>query len=128
MINEEVNKKQEYISPSAGWRWLLQRVTAVLLVFGLLFHTFLMHFTSARMFSFSDVLQRVQDYLSLGIFYVIFLGVTLFHALNGFYEVVDDYSPSRWFKKLLAWACWLAGLATFAWGVWLLVWWMKQIR
>jgi succinate dehydrogenase / fumarate reductase membrane anchor subunit len=106
------------------WRWLFQRITAIILVVLLSIHIITLHF-SHQAFTFKSVVARIQGNSGWLIFYGLFLLVGLWHGLNGVYQVVEDYKPSNWFKKFLMLILWLGGIALFAWGLIVLMSWWK---
>ena len=66
--------------------------------------------------------ERLKDNFWL-VFYAIFLGATLFHGLNGFYEVIEDYKLNHRLQVLLGVVLWGIGLIAGAWGVYVLAQW-----
>ena len=118
-------------------RWLLQRITGLLLAACLITHTVIIHFSGHSPVDMNVVHDRLKDNFWL-IFYAVFLGSTLFHGLNGFYEVIDDYKlplkrdgkgrvlsdpSSHRLQALLGVVLWGVGLIALAWGVYVLVQW-----
>jgi succinate dehydrogenase hydrophobic membrane anchor protein len=108
------------------WRWLFQRITAIILVILLSVHLITLHF-SHQAFTFNTVVVRIQSRSGWLIFYTLFLIVALWHGLNGFYQVVEDYKPSAGFKKFLILICWVGGIILFIWGLRVLLSWWKFI-
>jgi succinate dehydrogenase hydrophobic anchor subunit len=47
---------------------------------------------------------------------IAFLGVVLFHALNGTYAVITDIDDVQPYRRALAWAGLIVGLAFFVYG------------
>ena len=107
-------------------RWLLQRITGLLLAVCLITHTVVIHFSGHSPVDMTVVHDRLKDNFWL-VFYAVFLGATLFHGLNGFYEVIDDYKPGHRLQALLAVVLWGVGLVALAWGVYVLVQWHNMI-
>ncbi|MEW6026969.1 MAG: succinate dehydrogenase, hydrophobic membrane anchor protein [Planctomycetota bacterium] len=103
-------------------RWFLQRITGLLLVACLGAHTIILHFTGHSPVDINVVHDRLKDSFWL-VFYIVFLASTLFHGLNGLYEVIEDYKPSRSVQSLLGIACWCAGFVALVWGVYVLMAW-----
>jgi len=106
------------------WRWLFQRITAILLVVLLAIHIITLHF-SHQEFNFKSVVERIQSNYSWVIFYGLFLVVGLWHGLNGVYQVIEDYKPSKGFKNFLIFILWLGGIVLFVWGLRVLLSWWK---
>jgi len=76
-----------------SWAWILQRLTAVLLLALLGAHFFVLHFVPSETYiTFSGVAARLQGVL----FWVIDFGllvISLYHGLNGVRAVALDYWP-----------------------------------
>lgn len=108
-----------------GWNWLLQRVTAVMLVVGLGGHFVVLHYT--RLFE-SETLKAAESTASrFGgapgwwlLFDGMLLTAAMFHAMNGVYNIVSDYRPGRRVRLGLAWTLWVVGLAGTVLG-WILL-------
>ena len=107
-------------------RWLLQRLTGLILVLGLGTHTIIIHFSGHSPVDVNVVHERLKDTFWL-LFYVVFLGATLFHGLNGLYEVIDDYKPSRGLQIFLGVMMWCAGCAALIWGLIVLMAWRNVV-
>jgi succinate dehydrogenase / fumarate reductase, membrane anchor subunit len=102
------------------WRWLLQRLTALILVLGLATHILVMHFTGNSPIDVKAVAGRLHNPLWFT-FYAIFLASTLFHGLNGTFGVLEDYKPSPIFRFLVE-VCFIgAGAVAFIWGMYILI-------
>ena len=102
------------------WSWLLQRITAVLLIVCLALHLIYTHILSIGDISYETVGNRVAHgtFTALDI---ILLAAGIYHALNGLRMVLMDY----WFgNRRLAVALnvvlWVVGLAAVAYGTWAL--------
>lgn len=94
--------------------WILQRISAVLLLFFLTLHMVVVHYPPYHI-DFNQVLLRLGDPLWKAVD-IAFLGVVLFHALNGTYAVITDMSGVQRYRKALAWAGLIIGLAFFVYG------------
>lgn len=102
-------------------RWFLQRLTALILAVCLVIHIVVVHFSFAEIISFDAVARRIKADNFWVFFYIVFLSTTLFHGLNGLYEIINDYAPSRNLRLVLAWLFWIIGILAFAWGVYVLL-------
>jgi len=106
-------------------RWFLQRLTGLGLAFFLSVHIITQHFTVMDVVNFHNVVNRIQSSILWLIFYFLFLVFILWHGLNGVYEIVNDYTPSRGLRLFIGWGCWLIGLAASGWGCYVLInWWL----
>ncbi|MCZ7663904.1 MAG: hypothetical protein M5U22_13690 [Thermoleophilia bacterium] len=87
--------RQELIQEHQGgmWLWLLQRVTAVVLVVGLAVHLIVLHAFNLGELTFDNVAARVASWFFAAVDLSL-LGAGLFHALNGTRMVLLDYGFS----------------------------------
>ncbi len=113
--------RQGVIEESAGgmWLWLLQRVTAVVLILGLGVHIVVTHVLNLGELSYENVAGR----LAMPFFVVVdfaLLGAGIFHALNGLRMVLLDYGFSGRSKTMLSWGLFAFGVAAFGYGTWAL--------
>jgi succinate dehydrogenase / fumarate reductase membrane anchor subunit len=104
-----------------GWHWVLQRVSALLLVVGLAGHFLVLHYTklfgSRAQLSFDSTQARFSGHPRLWLLFdAMMLAAVLYHALNGTYNIIVDYAPRPCTKKALAWVLWAVGLGSFALG------------
>lgn len=101
------------------WAWLLQRVTAVLLLLGLAVHIIVTHALGLGELSFENVGTRLGS-----VFFVVLdlglLAAGLFHGLNGLRGVLLDYGFSGGSRRVLSAFLWVVGIAAFAYGTWAL--------
>jgi succinate dehydrogenase / fumarate reductase membrane anchor subunit len=85
--------------------WLLQRITAILLVIFLGLHLWASNFTT----NWAALFRALVD-LSL-------LTLALFHGLNGVRTVVLDFGPGLHGRRFLSASLALLGIAGFLFGV-----------
>jgi succinate dehydrogenase hydrophobic anchor subunit len=108
------------------WVWLMQRVTAVVLIVGLLTHLVATHIFNLGHLSFLNI----GDRLGSSFFVVIdvsLLAAAIFHGLNGARMVVLDYwLPSVAGRRALAIALWVLGSVSFVYGMWALWPWISK--
>lgn len=110
----------------SSWRWFLQRFTGIILSACLITHMVVIHFSGGEVIDFKSVLTRIQSNTFWTVFYIVFLTTTLFHALNGVYEIIEDYNPPRWLRISLAAGFWLVGMLATYWGIMTLVEWINR--
>jgi succinate dehydrogenase / fumarate reductase cytochrome b subunit len=91
------------------YSWLLQRISAILLFAFMFVHMLVAHYFPVREINFGDVLSRL-NYPGWKIFYILFLAVVLYHALNGVWIVVSDFQLLRPLQKPLLGLVVLVGL------------------
>ncbi|MFH1226326.1 MAG: succinate dehydrogenase, hydrophobic membrane anchor protein [Planctomycetota bacterium] len=111
---------------SGSLRWFLQRFSGIILAACLMTHVIVIHLTGGEVIDFKSVLVRIHSSIFWTIFYVIFLSNTLFHALNGVYEVIEDYKPPRWLKLFIKVLFWFAGIVSLYWGLFTLWEWISR--
>lgn len=96
--------------------WLLQRISAVLLLVLILAHLWIEHFLHpGRPITYDSVLQRLLQGLYQAIDYAL-LVVVVYHALNGLRNILRDrrWSAGGWFW--ISVGIWAVGLATVLLG------------
>jgi succinate dehydrogenase cytochrome b556 subunit len=101
------------------WPWLLQRVTAVVLVVGLAIHLIVLHAFNLGDLNFDNVAARVASWFFAAVDLSL-LGAGLFHALNGTRMVLLDYGFAGTKRRALGIVLWVVGVLTFVYGTWAL--------
>jgi succinate dehydrogenase / fumarate reductase, membrane anchor subunit len=113
MIDNPAKKK-------GTWAWLLQRVTAVLIIVFLGIHIFMAHFSdltpAGEMLSWDSIQQRVT-YLPLLIVDYGLLITAIFHGLNGLRMIGFDFVVNKTKRKAMDAALWVAGVVSVIWGL-----------
>ncbi|MFQ6015771.1 MAG: succinate dehydrogenase, hydrophobic membrane anchor protein, partial [Anaerolineae bacterium] len=94
--------------------WVLQRITAVLLILYLLAHMWVLHYPPYDI-TFQTVLDRLMS-PAWKLFDITFLAVVLFHALNGTWSVLMDFAPVQRYRTTVTWMVVLVGIAAFVLG------------
>ncbi|MDZ7730705.1 MAG: succinate dehydrogenase [Natrialbaceae archaeon] len=101
-----------------GTAWLLQRVTAAILIALLAFHFFLLHFvTHAWEIDFAGTQARME---TVGYFLtmVLFLVTATFHGVNGVYNALINQGLSGQARRAVLAVLSIAGIALIGQGVW----------
>jgi succinate dehydrogenase / fumarate reductase cytochrome b subunit len=102
---------------SGLWPWLVQRITAVLLIYALAVHLVVTHIFNLGDISFANIDQRLESWFYIVTDFIL-LGASLVHGLNGLRMVLLD----RWFRGVSRYALdfvlVVLGVATFAYGAW----------
>ncbi len=102
------------------WSWLLQRVTAVLLIVCLAVHLILTHILNIGELDYENIGARLA-HRGLTAVDIVLLAAGIFHALNGLRNVLLDYwFTSRRRALTLTAALWVVGLAAMGYGTWAL--------
>lgn len=111
--------------PQGVWAWILQRLSAVLLVVLLGTHIFVLHFVPENMtINFLGVAARFKSLLYLIIDSGL-LAVGLYHGLNGIRNVVFDFVLAEGTRRILNVLLFIIGLAFLIYGAYALTFFMK---
>ena len=100
-----------------AWTWLLQRISAVILIIALGLHIGFLHFSNAgEPLNFSDVMTRMKTpvFIALDILLLIF---GLYHALYGLYSVFLDFDSGKKEKIVVLGLLVVMGLGFAGFGV-----------
>lgn len=125
MTSITTTQSQLSAQTSGVWAWILQRITAVLLVVLLGTHIFVLHFVPANMtITFAGVAVRFQSALYMMIDSGL-LAVGLYHALNGVRNVLFDFVIADGTRRVLNILFWIVGIVFLLWGAYALTFFMK---
>lgn len=114
--------KAEVVAAHRGgmWAWLLQRITAVLLIVCLAIHLLFTHILNIGELDSANVSDRLANG-GLTAVDLTLLAAGIFHALNGLRMVLMDYwFTSRTWALMLTLVLWAVGLAFMGYGSWAL--------
>ena len=95
--------------------FLLQRVSAALMVPLIAMHIWLIYYATADGLSAADILSRTRGSLFWGLFYTVFVVLVSVHAAIGLRSVLADWS--RFDEPGLDTMTWLAGLLLLVTGL-----------
>jgi succinate dehydrogenase / fumarate reductase membrane anchor subunit len=102
---------EHYISGRAGQvQWVMQRVSAVLLLGFAGLHFGLQHFTSDAVSTGLTVAARLNNPYWQA-YYIVFVVLAMYHGINGVVGIIRDYNPRRSLRVPLEVALW--SLAAF---------------
>jgi succinate dehydrogenase cytochrome b556 subunit len=102
------------------WLWLVQRLSAVFLLFGMMVHLIATHIFAIGELSYDNIGDRLQSVFFI-VVDILLLGSVLFHGLNGARMVLLDYFFKERAQRSFLDAFLVAfGLAFFVYGVWAL--------
>ena len=109
---------ERYSSFQAGGRmWLLQRVSAVFLIFVLAFHFFQLHFVQhAADITFVGTQARMERpiyYITM----VLFLVTATFHGVNGVYNALINQGLEGRLRQIVKWILIIASVALIVQGI-----------
>ncbi len=94
-------------SSHAGTRdWMLQRVSGVALVVLLFLHFFVLHYATEGPVTYDKVMARLTSpaWKVIDITFVVF---ALYHAVNGFRAIIDDFVHRPLLKLILVGSLWV---------------------
>ncbi len=94
--------------------FLLQRLSAIALLFFLTLHMIVVHYPPFHI-DFSIILKRMTNPLWKGV-EIAFLFTVLVHAVTGMYSILLDYERVAKYKRVLAWVGIGLGIIGFIWG------------
>lgn len=102
------------------WAWLLQRISAVVLLVGLMVHLIATHIFNIGQLSYTNIAERLQSVFFI-VVDVLLLAAAIYHALNGVRMVLLDYWFSqRSTRRVLDTVLVVFGVAAFGYGLWAL--------
>jgi len=108
------------------WAWLFQRVTAVVLIIGLITHLVATHIFGLGHLSYLNIGHRLSSE-AFRVVDISLLAAAIFHGLNGARMVVLDYwLATRASRRALSVALWVFGSAVFVYGMWALWPWISH--
>jgi succinate dehydrogenase / fumarate reductase, membrane anchor subunit len=111
--------RAEAISEARGgfWPWLLQRITAVLLVLLLGVHLVVNHLMNVGELTFESIGRRLAGGFLTAVD-ILLLAAALFHGLNGLRMVLLDYGFGGESRRILDAVLWVVGVACLVFGLW----------
>jgi len=103
------------------WLWIVKILAGGLILFLLGLHFVANHLVAPEgLMSYKDVLAYYQNPI-IPIIEILFLVTVLAHALLGFRGIILDLNPPAQLLKLLDWIFIFAGVASSAYGIWLVM-------
>jgi len=105
-----------------AWAWLLQRISAVVLLIALGLHIWFLHFASGgEVLHYSDIEKRLDTaiFISLDILLLIF---GLYHALYGLYSIFLDFTSGSKERIVVLALVVMAGIGFCGFGIYGLLW------
>ena len=106
-----------YISRRTGsTQWLMQRVSAAVLVVLAFLHFGIQHFTSDAVSTGLTVASRMNNAWWQA-YYVLFITLALYHGVNGLVGIIRDYAPPAKWRFLAEMTLWTVALVFGARGL-----------
>ena len=96
--------------------WLLQRISGIFLAFAVIVHIWIVHYVHADRLTWETITVRLQDGTLWTIYYVLFIPAVVYHAFNGIWGIVLDYSPSPVIRRTWVMGLWIGGILLFTYG------------
>ncbi len=111
--------RQEVLRKGEGgvWPWFLQRITAVLLLYGLTVHLVVLHVLNIGRLTFDNIGDRLGSGFFIFTDFLLLFAV-VFHGLNGVRMVLLDYGFAGSKRTALDAALVVIGVAAIAYGIW----------
>lgn len=115
-VTERPEEKARSVT-SGSYAWIMQRVTAVLLLAFLGTHFFITHFAPVgEAITFERITVRLQSALLVFVDGGM-LAIVLYHALNGLRNVIVDFNIGRTAEKCLSIILLIIGILAFIYGL-----------
>ncbi len=92
---------------AGAFNWLFQRISGILIAVILLIHLGAIHF------GVSIVDLGTPPWKIFHLFFVVLL---LYHILNGFWLIIEDYVHTSWVRASLFGVSWIVGIVFFIMG------------
>ncbi len=93
---------------SGAFHWLFQRISGIFIAVILVIHLGAVHFGASPV----DLGSPFWKFFNFG-----FLILLLYHVMNGFWLILEDYVRTNWLRVSLYGISWIAGLAFLILGV-----------
>lgn len=107
------------------WAWILQRFTAVLLLFFLGTHIFVLHYIPENLtIDFLGVAARFKSVMYIFIDSGL-LAASLYHGFNGVRNILFDFFVDDGKRKFINIILLIAGIVFFLWGAYALTFFVK---
>jgi succinate dehydrogenase / fumarate reductase, membrane anchor subunit len=102
-------------SSAGGPGWILQRLSAIFLIYGMFAHFWLQHIANQGKVDLEFVRARLAS-SSWQVFDILLLLAVVYHAFNGIYNVIGDYKVSAKLRLGLSWLLILVGAVIIFYG------------
>lgn len=100
---------------TGAFDWYFQRVSGIVLVIGLFVHFAIIHFFTEPPLTYEKVMARLSS-PAWKAFDIVFLAFAVYHAMNGFKLIIDDYVHDISRRWLLIGALWIGAVVFFVLG------------
>ncbi len=101
---------------SGAFDWYFQRISGIALVIGLFVHFVVLHVLTDPPLTYEKVMTRLSSPF-WKTFDIAFLVFAVYHALNGFKMIIDDYLHNPSLRSLAVGALWVGAIFFFVMGL-----------
>jgi len=101
---------------SGAFDWYFQRISGVALLVTLFVHFFVLHYASPGPVSYEKVMARLSSPLWKA-FDIAFLVFAIYHAMNGFKMIVDDYVHTAGARAVVVGLLWVGAIGFLGLGL-----------
>jgi len=100
---------------SGAFDWYFQRVSGVALLVTLFLHFYVLHYAIPGPVTYEKVMARLASptWKAIDIAFLIF---AVYHAMNGFKMIIDDYVHSSGLRALVIGALWVVAIGFLGLG------------
>ncbi len=94
---------------SGAFDWFFQRISGVVLLVTLFLHFYILHFATEGPVTYEKVMLRLSS-PGWKILDAVFLVFAVYHAVNGFKLIIDDYIHSALLRAIIVGLLWTIGI------------------
>ncbi|HDM75805.1 MAG TPA: succinate dehydrogenase, hydrophobic membrane anchor protein [Deltaproteobacteria bacterium] len=101
---------------SGAFDWFFQRISGIVLLVTLFLHFYVMHFAIDGPITYEKVMVRLASpgWKALDIVFLVF---AIYHAINGFKLIIDDYVHSTVLRAVIVGLLWVVGISFLVIGI-----------
>ena len=97
------------LTSGGAFAWLFQRISGIILLFLLLMHFILLHYSGIEEITFEEVAKHLAKPF-WKIFDLTFLALGTIHAINGIFMLLHDYVQKNSWRIILTGTLWTLGI------------------
>jgi succinate dehydrogenase hydrophobic membrane anchor protein len=101
---------------SGAFDWYFQRISGVGLLLTLFLHFLVLHYVTEGPLTYAKVMARLSSptWKAIDISFLVF---AIYHAMNGFKLIIDDYVHTTGLRALLIGALWITAIVFLGIGL-----------
>ena len=103
------------LTSGGAFAWFFQRISGIILLFILLLHFILLHYSGLEEITFSEVSKHLSKPF-WKIFDLCFLLLGTVHAINGLFMLLHDYVGNNTWRAVLTGTLWTLGIVMMVVG------------